>query len=388
MSTPRRRHAAWSLALAVLAYGAVSRAEGYRTSLGTGDDILPVVVVTGTPYEMGRAFGQLLRPEATALITGFLARARAGDATTYSDARLDAAWEAIAPHTNPRFIEELRGLADGVGLPLETVRRVHLIPVVSEYACSGAALWGGATRQGAFYQFRNLDYTMDGGLQDYPVVAIYLPDRGVPHANVTFAGYIGVNTGMNANGITLTEMGDSPAREAPYDLHGVHFTTLFRDLLYDATSLDEAVAMIERAQRIKKYHFIIGDGKNRRAVKMLAHAPNLVVWKDNDPADEVAPNILQDVVYNCEGRDPICWAHLKTYYGRYDAGAVIQLSQSVGSLDGNLLNVVYNATDLELWVAYAQQRECAYRRPYVHLRLRDYLDFAKKPAGAILATAP
>ena len=84
MNTRRCPHAVWFLALAVLALAGSSRADGYRTSLGTGDDVLPVVVVSGTPYEMGRAAGQLLRPESTALITGFLGRAQAGDDTKRS----------------------------------------------------------------------------------------------------------------------------------------------------------------------------------------------------------------------------------------------------------------------------------------------------------------
>lgn len=360
------------------------QAAGYRTTIGTGKDTIPVVVVTGTPYEMGRSEGQLLKAEATALLKRFLGIARLSEPKKYSDTALDAAWKDMTPYLDARFVAELHGLADGAGLPFDLVRRVHMIPVVSEYACSGVAMWGKATRDGTFYQFRNLDYITEGGLQDYPAVVIYLPDKGTPHVNVTFAGYAGANTGMNANGIVLTEMGDSPSREYPYDLHGIHFTILFRKVLYDAGNLAEAVRIIRDAKRIKKYHFIIGDGRSKRAVKMLAHAPNLVVWSDNDPKDEVAPNILENVVYNCEGRDPIAWAHLKKYYGRYDADAMIQLSKSVGSLGGNLLDAVYDGTHLELWVAYAEKQECAYRRPYVHLRLKDYLDFSKKPPGAVV----
>ena len=62
---------------------------------------------------------------------------------------------------------------------------------------------------------------------------------------------------------------------------------------------------------------------------------------------------------------------------------MIQLSQSIGDPSGNLLNVVYDATDLELWVAYAEKSECAYRRPYIYVNLQDYLDFTKVPESAI-----
>ncbi|MCP4640153.1 MAG: hypothetical protein GY851_06965 [bacterium] len=353
-------------------------------TVGNGDDEVSVVCVGGTPYEMGQAMGALLKDDATAVMKTFLAMARIEDPDMFSDETLDAAFKAIEPYTDERFIEELKGIAEGVGLPYDLVRRTHMIPVVAPYACSGLAAWGKATRDEHLYQVRNLDYEIRGGLQDHPAVVIYVPNEGVPHVNVTFAGCAGVNTGMNVQGIALTEMGDSPSREYPYDLDGVHFTTLFREILYDAKSLDDAVQMIKDAKRTKKYHYIIGDGQHGAGVKMLAHAPDLVIWKDNDPTDEVAPNVLEGVVYNAEGRDPIGFAHLKKYYGRYTADSMVMWSKSVGSLGGNLLNVVYDATALELWVAYAHKLECAYRRPYVHIKVSDHVDPTAPPEGAVV----
>ena len=371
------------LCAVVLVAMASAHGAGYRTVAGSGDDAVPVVVVRGTPQEMGLALGSLMKTEIQGMVRVFLGTLQAAKPEEYSDEALDKAWKSVGPYTSERFEEELRGIAEGAGVPFETLRRMHMIPVVSEYSCSGAAIWGSATRNGNLYQIRNLDYMTEAGLQDFPAVVIHVPDKGVAHVNVTFAGYIGVNTGMNAAGIALTEMGDSPGRDKPYNLDGVHFTTMFRDILYDADGLDSAVSMVKEARRIKKYHYIIGDGASKQGVKMLAHAPDLVIWRDNDETDEVAPRILDDVVYNAEGRDPIAYAHLRKYSGRYDHDAVIQLSKSVGSLGGNLLNVVYDATDLELWVAYAEGDECAYRRVYVHVPFKKLVDPSFTPDDAI-----
>ena len=48
----------WWLAVALVAANTL-RAEGYRTTLGTAPDNFPVIVVSGTPYEMGLALGTL-----------------------------------------------------------------------------------------------------------------------------------------------------------------------------------------------------------------------------------------------------------------------------------------------------------------------------------------
>ena len=51
---------------------------------------------------------------------------------------------------------------------------------------------------------------------------------------------------------------------------------------------------------------------------------------------------------------------------------MIELSRLVADDDGNLENVVYDATNLEMWVAYAHGKEVASKRPYVHIDLKKY----------------
>jgi hypothetical protein len=375
---PMKRHLAVAfLVLALTGGGAF--ADGYRTTVGEGADVIPVVVLTGTPFEMGKAMGVLMKSEINAFVPGYLEAAQ-GEGAEYSDAALDKAWDAVSKHTSARYSEEMKGVAEGSGLSYDLIRRAHMIPVVGNYSCSAVAVWGDASKDKHLYQIRNLDYSIDAHLQDFPMIAVYIPKEGIAHMNVSFAGVIGVNTGMNAEGITLSEVGDTPDRDRPYDLDGEHFMSLFRSILYDAHSLDEAVKRMQDAKRIKKYHYVIGDGKLPKAVKMRAHAPGLDIWGDNDPKDELAPRTLKDIVYHAEGRDPVAFAHLKTNRGRYDSDAMIQLSKAVGTLHGNLLNAVYDATALECWVAYANSsEECAYRRPYVHIRMKDYIPFNATP---------
>lgn len=355
-----------------IAMTGMARADGYLTSVGEGADAIPVVVVRGTPYEMGRKQGELVKDDAIQLTETFMALMQTADPERYSNEALDAAWKAVSPYTDARFKEELRGMSDGTGIPLKTLQRAHSLPVVSDYSCSAISAWGEATVDGHLYQTRNLDWELDATAQDHPCIVVYIPDEGVPHVNITFSGHIGANTGMNANGIVLSEMGDSPGREYPFDLNGVHFTTLFRQVLYDADGLDEAIEIFRNARRIKKYHYVVGDGKNKRAVKMLAHAPDLIIWEANDPTDELAPRVMDNVVYQDEGRG--AFEPIQKMYGTIDAQDMIDVACKIPIKGGNVLDVVYDATALEFWVAYAEKLDEAYKRPFVHVKLKDYLD--------------
>ena len=104
-------------------------------------------------------------------------------------------------------------------------------------------------------------------LQEHPVVVIYIPTNGTPHANVTFAGYIASHTGMNANHIVFGEKGQSPKKEFPYDLNGTHFSFLFRTLEYDAKTLDGALETIKTTPLIKRYFLYISDGNEKQWVR-------------------------------------------------------------------------------------------------------------------------
>ncbi|MCA9023343.1 MAG: hypothetical protein KDA74_24510, partial [Planctomycetaceae bacterium] len=237
--------------IACFSLSEVVQAEGYLTSIGKGADRIPVVVVKGTPYEMGKQQGELIKADATQMIHSLMKKIQTAAPERCSNASLDAAWKAIAPHTDARFKEELRGFAEGTGMSLALLQRAHALPVVMDYSCSSIAAWGAATKDGHLYQTRNLDWSMELGAQDYPCITVYIPAEGIPHVNITFAGFIGANTGINAKGIVLSEMGDSPGKEYPFDMNGVHFTTLFRQVMYDADGLEPAIDIFKNAKRMK-----------------------------------------------------------------------------------------------------------------------------------------
>lgn len=360
----------------------------YRTSIGNGADEIPVVVVSGTPYEMGYAFGRLMKDETKQCMKAWLTAARRADPKNCSDAALDAAWKAVAPHTHERFKQELRGVAEGSGVPYESIVRTHMVPVVGSYSCSGVACWGSATKDGHLLQIRNLDFTVGAGLEDCPAIVIYRPENGIPHASVTVAGCIGANTGMNAEGVVLGEKGESPSKERPYDLNGIHFLALFRDVLNDARDLGQAVDMIRSAKLIKRYYFYVGASKGGKqgAVKIKVTTPDTVplhVWHDDDKADELAPRVLKDVIYNTMN-NKLAYAYLKENGGEIDSAKMIELSKRLASRNGNLLNAIYDADTLEMWVAYAEGRQHAFDRAYVHVKMKDYLDSRKVPDGAVV----
>ena len=350
----------------------VKTERGTRMLVGDDEKRLPVVVVEGTPYEMGLQLGRLMQRE----IQLFIPVAMAG-ITHELNVSLEAlceVWARTASYADDRVEQELAGLADGSQVPLKLLQAAHAAPLMMPYSCSSIAAWGDATEDGHLYHTRNLDWSLEVKAHEFPVVVIYLPKEGIPHVVPSFAGMIGAHTGMNLRGITLAEMGDSPAKEMPYQVHAPHFTIFFRTLLYDAQSSAQALDIFRAQPLTKRYHFVFGDGRQeQRAVKIRAHSPEepgqqLAIWSDNDPQDEFAPQVLPGVVYNDEGRG--AFPILRRKHGKLNGEELVDLANQIPIKGGNVVNVVYDATDLRLWVSYAKGDQEAYQRPYVYLDLK------------------
>jgi len=346
--------------------------SGHRLLLTNGVTRVPVVVVRGTPYQMGWHLGHLMRQEIQQLAPAALAGFKKEVGVT--DEALDLAWATIASYTDPRVQQQLVGLAEGSGVPIRLLQYVHCLPLLTPYSCSSMAAWGSATEDGHLYQTRNLDWSLRTGAHEFPVIVVYVPDQGYPHVTPSFAGFIGAHCGMNAAGIVLSEIGDASAREMPYNLNAPHFTSWFRTILYDADSLTAALNIFQKVPPTKRYHFVFGDGRTeKKSIKIRLRSgggmpqPEIRIWSDNDASDELAPKVLPCVVYHDEGRG--AFPTLEAERGKLNGEKLIALANKIPIKGGNVMDAVFDATALRLWVSYAGGGKEAYQRPYVFLDL-------------------
>jgi hypothetical protein len=357
--------------------------DGERFTLTNEAVRVPVVVVKGTPYQMGWHLGRLMKNEIQQLAPAVVERFK--KELGLSDETLDQVWATTARFTDARVLQQIAGLAQGSGVPVRTLQHVHCLPLLMPYSCSSIAAWGSATEDGHLYQTRNLDWALRAGAHEFPVLVVYQPAQGRTHVTPSFAGFVGAHCGMNTAGIVLSQMGDAPARDMPYNIQAPHFTTWFRTILYDAGSLTETMDLFRHQPQTKRYHFVFGDGlTEKKAVKIRTvsggtSATSVHVWQDNDREDELAPNVMPCVVYQDEGRG--AFPILQEQQGKLNAQKLIALANRIPIKGGNVMNAVFDATALRLWVSYAGGGKEAYQRPYVFLDLTKLDDKVAKNSG-------
>ena len=343
-----------------------------------------VVHVTGTPYEMGFQHGRLLRDRVHAVARHLLDVKAKDMSMEWAGVKFASPVPIIQgiQLLQQRFIpewydEELRGVAEGSGVPLADIRVCNFIPEL--FHCSGFAVSGAATANGLTYHGRVLDYGCDWRLQEHPVLVVARPDGKIPFVNVTYAGFIGSVTGMNAERISVGEMGGGGLGNS----QGVPKAILIREVHHGAGTLADAVAVFRDSPRTCEYFYVIADGKTGEAVGMEAGADTFHLVAMGEAAERL-PHAVEDAVLLSAGdRYELLVERVRAAHGEIDAAAAIALMDRPVSMQSNLHNVLFETSTGRFWVAHAspEGRPAAEQR-YRGFDLRDLL--AREPAS----TAP
>lgn len=338
-----------------------------------------VLHLNGSPYEVGYQHGVLLRDEIRALagqvqLADTLYRLVEGKSAI---PRLEEAVRRTFRFVSADHKEELRGLADGCGIPLHRVHVLNSIPEL--FHCSGFAMWGEATGGGELIHGRILDYAMEMGYHHYTVLHCVELDGRIPFVNVGYSGFIGSVTGMNARQVAFGEMGGRG--EGLWD--GMPMALLMRKGLEEADTLDEAVAIFRDTPRTCEYYYVISDGKGPDA-RGLACTPDVFTVVEPGKSYERLPHAIRDAVLMSAGsRYELLCERVRAGYGKLDPAAGLELMRRPVAMRSAIHCALFAPESLRLWVAVADVRNTpASERPYTEFSFAELFDDAPRRLAA------
>ncbi|MFH0963854.1 MAG: C45 family peptidase [Planctomycetota bacterium] len=329
-----------------------------------------VLLLQGTPSAVGRAHGTLLADEvgrtveSTLFVVGLYYSVER-KSWFLSDIR--RVWKELSPHIDQAYVEELQALAEGAGLPGEEVLLASVFPEF--FHCSGFALAGRATVDGKLYHGRILDYMTRIGLQRSAVVIVTRKDGAIPFANVSYAGFVGSVSGMNAQKIAIGEMGGGGQGKWA----GVPMGFLVRSALERCTTLEEAKALFAESPRTCEYYYVFSDGKDASAVGVRA-VPEEIEFVETGESHPLLPEAIEDcVVLSAGSRYRALVSRVRENYGRIDTEAALAIMKRPVAMESNLHSVLFVPQDLVFYVADAGARTPACDEPYARYDLAEML---------------
>ncbi|MCA9618616.1 MAG: hypothetical protein KC731_06335, partial [Myxococcales bacterium] len=104
---------------------------------------------------------------------------------------------------------------------------------------------------------RNFDFEGPQTLDDHKAVFLILEDGHIPFASVSWPGFIGVTTGMNAEGLTVVLHG---ARAGDSRSHGEPVAQTIRELLATTHTTREALALLDHRDPMVPHMLLVADG--------------------------------------------------------------------------------------------------------------------------------
>lgn len=345
----------------------------------------------GTPYEMGKAYGELMKDELRdqiytyfayldKFIEKFMPRIPEFFAKMIIEAglriALDLNYYITKKYTPERYDQEFAGMEAGSGIPAVEFRRLNLLPELIKGACTIFGGWGDATVNGTLYQLRALDWDKYATITKHPAIIVYHPSEPGSHtfANIGFLGQVGTITGFSDASIGISQKVWLGSPDDITTRFGTPWMYVLRDILQFAGDTDSALTRLINADRTCAIFLGIGDSKTNemRGIEYSYKELNVYDWS-TQPTDKGNHPMLKDMVYWDKTIQPTSWPCtgklLQQLHGKVDAAAIYQQIGPVSGT-GDTQSVVMDYSRKLLYVAYAafnpgpDEPLEAYKRPY------------------------
>jgi isopenicillin-N N-acyltransferase-like protein len=353
----------------------VARSGAGRLEIRDGTKVL---FLKGTPEEMGKQHGTLMKKEVHQLMDRILYGVGVGSSLgkgRWFFGEIEEAQSRVQPFVSDRYLREMDALAVASGMRIEEVRLGNFFPEL--FHCTGFALFGDATQGGRMFHGRVLDYMKGVGLEQSATVIVVQPDEGNAWVNLGYAGFLGTVTAMNEKQIAIGEMGGRG--EGKWD--GKPMAQLMREVMEKASTIDEAVEIMRASPRTCEYYYVISDGKTKRAVGIAATPETFeTIWAGS--THPKLPHAIKDTVLMSAGdRYEELAKRVQNGYGGFDQNSARDLMTRPVCMTSNIQSVLFAPDTLDFWVANADSKNVASHARYTHYNLKELLGLQETPSG-------
>jgi hypothetical protein len=233
-----------------------------------------VLKLAGTPTQMGRQYGTLMRTTIRFVIGRYLGELGIPleDSAAPSRKKIKEQLLELRPALPPAFLEELDACAAAAGLDPDLLLLAQAEgDFRAVYRCSSYVAFGPATRDGHLEAGRNLDYGIDEEtVRRGSLLIRYAPDGKIPFLAAGFAGLLTGATLVNAHGlIAANHLGGGKA----VNPKGFFTFLLLRRIAEEARTVEEGLAILQASPRMRGQIIWMAqekDGRTGRPARAVA----------------------------------------------------------------------------------------------------------------------
>jgi hypothetical protein len=169
----------------------------------------------------------------------------------------------------------------------------HALQNLMLVGCTSFGAWDTKTENGALILGRNFDFWVGDDFAKNKIVSFVAPKTGHKFAFITWGGFIGVVSGMNDKGLTVTI--NAARSDIPWGGAATPVSLVAREVLQYAGNIKEAVAIAHKRKMFVSESFLIGSATDHKSVIIEKTPDTLAVYDPQSDNIECANHYQSDL---------------------------------------------------------------------------------------------
>ena len=251
----------------------------------------------------------------------------------------------------------------------------HALKDLMLVGCTSFAAWDAKTEDGQLLIGRNFDFYAGEAFAKNKIIAFINPHEGYKFMSLTWGGFIGVVSGMNEKGLTVTI--NAGKSKTPL-VAKTPISIVTREILQYASNIDEAIAIAKNREVFVSEAIMVGSASDKKAILIEVSPKKFGVYSIENSNQLICSNHFQSEVYGDDRRNQktIEESHSKYRYERMmellseenrlnptKAAAILRNKeglndQSIGYGNEKAINqllahhgIVFKPEELKVWVS-------------------------------------
>lgn len=176
----------------------------------------------------------------------------------------------------------------------------HALQDLMLVGCSSFAVWDDKTVDGELLIGRNFDFYAGDEFAKEKIIAFVNPSEGHKFMSVTWGGMMGVVSGMNDQGLTVTI--NAGKSEIPL-VAKTPISIVTREILQYASTIEEAVAIAKKREVFVSEAIFVGSAKDKKAAIIEVAPDNFGVYEVENTDELICSNHFQSEAYKNDERN-------------------------------------------------------------------------------------